>query len=444
MSHATQLHHRGDLADYMQIRNTSALPGTVYEALYGQVHEQVVASVKWPLEQALDEEMRDYLGGERYERGLLPRRPEATRSGTDKRELWTQYGCIFALCVPKLRRGNRDLHWQSIERYERCWGPFLDQQLLHYALGHSLRDLQEAMPLTLGEGLCLDACNRLVLGLEERAQAFKTARLETPPPIVLVDGLWLKLAVPTGDFTRDAVGRKRPVKHQAKRVMLTARGIWDDGHWEILTWPLASGEDAASWGALLGTLYGKGMTEETTQLIVSDGAQGLDKALYSHLWGVPHQRCLFHKIKNIAEHLQATELMAEAHETSVAPSRQAKQAYKHAILADASQIYETDVEVEIRTRAQAFEDKWKGREPKAVEVLMHGFEQTLSYLSVDFPRTHVSLIRTTNLLERFHKAIRRKQRDIGMFQSATGCAVFWYMVAMRETAKQRAGCRRSK
>ena len=167
-----------------------------------------------------------------------------------------------------------------------------------------------------GEGLCLDACNRLVGGLEERAQALKTARLETPPPIVLVDGLWRKLAVPTGDFTRDAGGRKRPVKHQAKRGMLTALGIWDDGPWESLTWQWAPGEDAASWGALLGTLYGKGITEETTQLIVSDGAQGLEKALDSPLWGVPHQRCLFHKIKNIAEHLQYTALMTAAHETS--------------------------------------------------------------------------------------------------------------------------------
>ena len=165
MSHATQLHHRGYLADYMQIMNASALPGNVYEAVYGQVHERVVSSVKWTLEQALDEEVRDDLGCERYERGLLPRRPEETRSGTYKRELWTQYGCIFDLRVPKLRRGNRDLHWQSIERYERCWGPFLDQQLLHYALGHSLRDLQEAMHLTLGEVLSLEACNRLVLGL---------------------------------------------------------------------------------------------------------------------------------------------------------------------------------------------------------------------------------------------------------------------------------------
>jgi hypothetical protein len=56
MSHATQLHNRGSLADSMQIMNASVLPGNVSEAVYGQVHERVVSSVKWTLEQALDAE----------------------------------------------------------------------------------------------------------------------------------------------------------------------------------------------------------------------------------------------------------------------------------------------------------------------------------------------------------------------------------------------------
>jgi hypothetical protein len=124
--------------------------------------------------------------------------------------------------VPTLRRGNGHLQWQSRERYERCWGPLLAQHLLHYSLGHSLRDLQEAMHLTWGEVLSLAACNRLVLGLTARAQAFKTARLENPPPMVLVDGLWLKLAVPTGEGKTDASGRRRAGQGQQKLVMLTA------------------------------------------------------------------------------------------------------------------------------------------------------------------------------------------------------------------------------
>jgi len=441
MSHATQLHDRGYLADYMQIMQGSALPSNVHDEVYQQVRRRALSTVKWTLEQALDEEVTAYLGCARYERHTRPRRPEETRSGVYERELWTQYGCIPDLRVPKLRRGNQHRPWQTLERYDRCWGPFLDQQLLHYCLGHSLRDLQEAMRLTLGEVLSLEACNRLVLRLEQRAQAFKTARLEAPPPIVLVDGLWFKLAVPNGECVPDASGRQRTVKRKQKRVMLTALGIWGDGHWEILSWHLASQEDAPAWSTFVGALYTKGVTKETTQLVVSDGAKGLDKALYSHLYGVPHQRCIFHKIKNITDHLQYADLLANTGETSAGLSRQAKQERKRAILADASQMYATDVEVEIRARAAGFRQKWAEREPQAVAAFLSDFEQTLCYLSVEFPRAHGSLIRTTNLLERFHKEIRRKQRDIGMLQSAVGCDVLWYMVAMRETAKQRAACR---
>src|SRR5580765_6548811 len=71
---------------------------------------------------------------------------------------------------------------------------------------------------------------------------------------------------------------------------------------------------------------------------IRNGSQGLEKALYSHLYGVPHQRCIFHKIKNITDHLQYGKGMIEAGEVSAPPSRQDKKERKQAILADASQI----------------------------------------------------------------------------------------------------------
>ena len=110
----------------------------------------------------------------------------------------------------------------------------------------------------------------------------------------------------------------------------------------------------------------------------------------------------------MTDHLQYGEGVVEPGETAAPPSRQAKKERKRTILADASQIYATDVESEIWTRAQSFRDTWEGREPQAVAAFFHDFEQTLCYLTVHFPRAYVSLIRTTNLLERFHKEIRRK------------------------------------
>jgi len=250
--------------------------------------------------------------------------------------------------------------------------------------------------------------------------------------------MWVKIAYPTGEITDDARGRHRQAKRQQKRVVLTALGVWPDGHWEIVHWQIASGETAETWKAFFGELSRKGITEQTTALVVSDGSKGLESALDHHLYGVPHQRCIFHKIKQLADHLVFHDLPLEATEPEDKAQRKAKRHRKKAILADASWVYDGDGEADIRARAEVFCATWHTQEPEAVANFLIDFDKTLSYCEVYFPQSRVSLIRTTNLLERFHKEMRRKQRDIGMFQSAQGCDVLWYLLSMRETAKQRA------
>jgi len=306
-----------------------------------------------------------------------------------------------------------------------------------YCLGHSLRDLQEAMALTLGEVLSLAACNRIVLSVTKHMEAFKQQPLASPPPIVLVDGMWVKIAYPTDEISEDSRGRRRSVKRKQKRVVLSALGVWPDGHWEIVHWQIAEGETADTWHTFFGELYVKGVTEKTTDLVVSDGSTGLESALDYHLYGVAHQRCIFHKIKQLADYLVFGALEGEE-AVEDHPTRKAKRQRKKAILADAGWVYDGESEADIRARAEVFRDEWQGREPRAVANLFLDFDKTLAYLAIDFPLSLASLIRTTNLLERFHKEMRRKHRDIGMFQSEQGCETLWYLLSMRETAKQRA------
>ena len=438
MSHAKQLHHRRYFDDYLEIINRPGLPGNVKTELCQHVNHAVMATPQSVIEQALEAELTAYLGAERYEHLPFGRGPEQTRSGYYSRELITQYGRIADLQVPKLRKGNRAFEWETISRYERCWGPFLDQHVMQYCLGLSLRDLQESIHMTLGEVVSLSACNRIVMAVGEQVDAFKSAPIEAPPPIVLVDGMWVKIAYPNGERRVDAQGRRRSVKRKHKRVMLSALGVWPDGHWEIVHWQIASGENETTWKTFFGQLYAKGLTEETTKLVVSDGAKGLEAALDYHFYGVPHQRCLFHKIKNIADHLLYGALELEGEASDEKAKRKAKTVRKKAILADAGAIYDGDVERDIRAQAAVFRATWQEREPQAVAAFFSDFDQTLAYLKVDFPPSLAVLIRTTNRLERFHKEMRRKQRDIGMFQSEAGCEAIWYLLAVRETAKQKA------
>ena len=422
----------------MEIINRKGLPGTVKTALCQQVNDAVVATTQHVIEQALEAELTAYVGAERYEHLPWGREAAQTRSGCYHRELMTQYGRIPDLRVPKLRKGNAALEWQTIRRYERCWGPLLDQQVMHYCLGLSLRDLQESMYATLGEVLSVASCNRIVASVGQQAEAFKTQPLAAPPPILLVDGMWIKIAYPSGKMTVDSHGRRRAVKRKQKRVMLSALGVWPDGHWEIVHWQIAAGENETTWKTFFGQLSAKGLTEETTKLVVSDGAQGLESALEYQFHGVPHQRCVFHKIKNIADHLLYSALEVDDEARDDQARRKAKTARKKAILADAGVIYTQKTAGDIRAQAEVFRETWQEREPKAVANFFTDFDKTLAYLRVDFPASLGSLIRTTNRLERFHKEMRRKQRDIGMFQSEAGCEAIWYLLTTRETAKQQA------
>jgi transposase-like protein len=342
------------------------------------------------------------------------------------------------LRVPKLRKGNAALEWQTISRYERCWGPFLDQQVRHSCLGLRLRDLQESIDATLGEVLSVASCHRIVASVGQRAEAFKTQPLAAPPPILLVDGMWISIAYPSGKMTVDSQGRRRAVKRKQKRVMLSALGVWPDDHGEIVHGQMAASDNATTWQTFFGQLSAKGLTEETTKLVVSDGAQGLASALASQFHGVPHQRCVFHKIKHIADHLLSSALEVDDEARDNQARRKAKTAHTQAILADAGMIYTPKTAGDMRAQAEVFRETWQEREPQAVANFFTDFDKTFAYLRGDFPASLGIWIRTTNRLERFQKERRRKQRDIGMFQSEAGCEAIWYLLTTRETAKQQA------
>jgi transposase-like protein len=184
-------------------------------------------------------------------------------------------------------------------------------------------------------------------------------------------------------------------------------------------------------------LQTKGMTRETTQLVSSDGSKGLESALDRYLWGVPHQRCIFHKIKNLADHLVFNDLKLESTETKEQAVREAKRARKKAVLAEVSWVDEGQSAAEVESRARLFAMIWRDREPEVVANFWLHFHKTVAYLSVEIDPSLHPLIRTTNLLERFHEA-RRKQCDIGIFQSEQGCEAVWYLLSTQESAKQRA------
>ena len=96
------------------------------------------------------------------------------------------------------------------------------------------------------------------------------------------------------------VVRVRLDKKATSISLLVALGVRADGQKVLLAIKNMGGESEAAWRALLDDLVKRGL--KTPELVIVDGAPGLEKALAA-LWSdVPVQRCTVHKHRNLLAH----------------------------------------------------------------------------------------------------------------------------------------------
>ncbi|MCP4685768.1 MAG: hypothetical protein GY867_10040 [bacterium] len=405
----------------------------VSHELMKQLESEIQAVIRRVLNEALNKELDEHLGFGRYERTGEAKPPSRHRSGFFPRSLRTVWGPT-GVRVPKLRQGNKKRDWQVLERYERSFGPWLDLQLHMYRLGCSQRDLQEVLHLGFRQVLSVKSVEHLTDVAREEMEAFRQAPLEETPPVIIVDGVNIKMMCPTGTYHVNRRGQRRMIKRRMESVILAALGVWPDGRYRILYFEVFDKETKANWKQFFRHLQVKGLDMDKLQLVVSDGRPGLHTAIRDVFpETVKHQRCVFHKLKNLADNLDYKQLQLAPDLPRREAVRQAKKARARAILQDAAAIYAGSDLAAIAQRLAEFQQKWRDLEPKAVRCFSNDFDLTLNYLRVPFPCKR--LIRTTNLLERFFREFGSRADEIGCFGSQAQAETLFYLILEREKAK---------
>ena len=198
---------------------------TLADSLLVQLRQHALAGVRAALETALVEEVRAYQQTCRQSTaGVLPT-SAFHRAGTYARRVLTSYGFIPDLGVPKLRSGNRDRSWHILARYQLAMPEVLDQALYLYTIGLSIRDLQEALYVFCGHVLSRDAINRVTIAAQSPMEIWRNRPISDTPPILIVDGVWVQVLVPTGQTWIDQSGHERKEMRGQERVILTVMGL---------------------------------------------------------------------------------------------------------------------------------------------------------------------------------------------------------------------------
>jgi len=328
-----------------------------------------------------------------------------------------------ALRVPRVScvcGGQVPLEFASFGRYARSWGDLEARARQLAGLCLALRDVQEVLVGESGHWLAPSTVNHWVHEAAALAAALRGEPFARVPPVVLLDGVWVKLMVATGERYRDRQGRDRPRVRRVKVPLLVAYGVdpATGARW-LLDWERAPGEDEASWRGLLERLQARGLHAAAgLTLFVHDGSGGLEAAFGQVDFGpqVLRQRCIFHVLRTVREQVRGDRGM----------SREQRQARRREVLREAATIWEPTDRGAVRRRYQAFCARWREREPAAVAALERGFEATLAYLEARARGREwgqewaVGYLRTTSALERLNRAFRQKARQVGTFQAERG------------------------
>jgi putative transposase len=436
----------------LQVVETASNRQEFIEQLEQELGRVVRTVVSQCLATALEEEVNRLLGRKLYARRRHSGARESPRTacngchshkasdfrrnGHRERGLETHWGHVI-VSVPQIecQCGHAvQVRYQTLQPRQRFWDDLGQEIRAEYTRGLSLRYLKDRLDPLLGGSVGLRTLNQQAHSIAGYARAWQKRAVKDIPPVIRVDGLWVKLMLPTPERRKDARGRNRAV-HQVKRLpVLIAQGVWPaSGRQTILTWLVGAGEDQASWEDLLFQLREMGIFSDDLALLIGDGSPGFEAARQVVYPTVPFQRCIFHKMRNLLNALVVPQGM----------DRATFREYQRPLLEEAGQIWRAPTQPEARTRQQAVCQRWGEAQPAAVAVLQRDFEQTLTFYPVQQQAAErgevwpAEALRTTSPLERENREFRRRIRTAVLFHSEKGLmAAIYQNQVFRETRRE--------
>jgi putative transposase len=296
-------------------------------------------------------------------------------NGYYERNMLSPAGAINDINIPRFReRPTSDLPLKSLDIFNGERDKFFRLVAEMHRLGISQRKVKQLCETCLGVNISKTRVGLVHRELAKREELqINNQALDDDFQYLLADGLWVKC-------------KTYGLKADNQAVLLCVLGVRPDGRRKIIAFRLAKKEDFESWSQLLQDIKRRGIAGQNLQLIIGDHSGGLTQAL-GHIYPqIDVQTCIVHKMRNVLA--------------------QTRHKNKPVLGEDLKAIYRAQTKKEAGDRFQSFCHKWYVAEPRAVASLRFDFDKTLTYFK--FPRELWSRIRTTNILEREFREVRRR------------------------------------
>lgn len=321
--------------------------------------------ITWFLNDVMNEEVAQQAGVPKHARSSSRR---AHRNGYRSRSLKTRFGELN-LQKPQLRESP--FKTQVFERYSRTEKALVNAIIESYLQGVSTRNVENVISHLGVTQISASYVSKVAQELDVKVTEFMERAIDSHIPYLFVDASYFKV--------RDGV-------KYVNKALLVVAGVREDGYREILGARVADSEHELTWEGIFSDLKDRGLSK--VDLVISDGHTGIQSAAERMFPGSSWQMCHVHFIRAVLRKV------SRKYHKSIA-ERLKECLSDHALLL---------------AYAKELENSGFSRAADTIYRFEHGLMNYRAY-----PPEHWKKIRTTNLLERVNKELKRRSRKIGAF-----------------------------
>jgi len=294
-------------------------------------------------------------------------------NGNYFRQMFSTFGKVSDIPIPRFRTSLDRAELRTMDVFDKEKERFTALIGQMHLMGISQRKIKQLTRLCLGTNISTNRVGTIYKELADSEEMnINSQPLDDNFEYLLLDGIWEKTKGYGWDNNRT--------------TLLCVLGVRPNGERKVLGFTLSRAEDIESWKKLLLGIKRRGLKGNNLKLIITDDHSSIKVAVDSIYPHTPIQLCVVHKIRNV--------LGKTTHKNKVAMAE------------DLKIIFKSTTRDEAIKKAKHTVRKWYVAEAKATESLRHNIEYCFTYMQ--FPRNLWSKIRTTNILEREFREVRRR------------------------------------
>lgn len=369
-----------------------------YESFKKEAHKKLLdGDSLLGSEGALAPLLRDFLEGSlegELDAHLEEESQSNRRNGKNKKAVKTSLGEIE---VKTPRDRNSSFEPKILAKRETTLGVDIDRQILAlYARGSSYSDIRSYLYDMYGLAVSETTIGRVTDKVLPLLQEWQSRSLEAVYPFVWMDAIHFKV---------------REQRRVISKAVYCIIGVNIEGQKELLGLYLGESEGAKFWLQVLTDLQNRGV--EDILIACIDNLSGFAEAVESIFPKTQVQLCIIHQVRNSIKYVASKD---------------------HSdFMKDLKLVYQATTIDRAELYLDKLEEKWGKKYPTVIRSWRRNWDRLTHYFQYD--KRIRKVIYTTNIIEGFHRQLRKVTKTKGAFVNDNALMKLLYLVQKNITKK---------